>query len=100
MSVADGREWSGSRLSSFTPRAKISGAHWIATWVGSRTGMDTMENRHLSHLSEIEPRSHDHPAHKPTELRLTFSLFKSTDLLDTFCAFFEKQQAQVLSETV
>jgi hypothetical protein len=78
----------------YTP-GKISGAHWIAVWMGPRTGPDTVENRHLSQLPEIEHRCHGHPVHKPTELHLASSLSKSIDLLDTFRAFFEEQQAQV-----
>jgi hypothetical protein len=39
----DGEEWSTSRLSSFTPRERASGTHWMGDWVGPQAGLDVAE---------------------------------------------------------
>jgi hypothetical protein len=46
-SALDGREWSASRLSSFTPGER--GRRYPLGWVGLRAGLDIMEKRKISY---------------------------------------------------
>jgi hypothetical protein len=44
-SKLDGRNWSASHPSRFTPRERAPGTHWIVVWVGPRAGLDMASKR-------------------------------------------------------
>jgi hypothetical protein len=44
-SALDGREWSASCASRFTPGVRDHGTHWIGGWVGLRAGLDTVTRK-------------------------------------------------------
>jgi len=43
----DGGGWSASRPSSFTPRWRSPGIHWIGGWLGPRAGLDVVLQRKI-----------------------------------------------------
>jgi hypothetical protein len=47
--------WSASRPYRFTPGERVAGIHWIGGWVGSRTGLDAVEERKILHCRESNP---------------------------------------------
>jgi hypothetical protein len=53
--VLDGGEWSSSWAGRFTPRERAPGTHWIAGWVGPRTGLDTVSKRKIPRTPIIQP---------------------------------------------
>jgi hypothetical protein len=55
-------EWSVSRSGHFTPGEGIRGIHWIGGWVGSRAGLNDVENRKFLTLSGLELRPFGRPA--------------------------------------
>jgi hypothetical protein len=54
----DGREWSASLPSRFTPRERAPGTHWIGGWVGPRAVLDAVVKRTIPSLRrESNPRT-------------------------------------------
>jgi hypothetical protein len=49
-----GGEWSASRPRRFAPGERALGTHWIAGWVGPRTGVDAVEKRKFLTLPVLE----------------------------------------------
>jgi hypothetical protein len=57
-SALDGRAWSASRPSRFTPRERAAGTHWIGGRVGPRTVLDAVVKRKIpSPRRESKPRT-------------------------------------------
>jgi hypothetical protein len=48
--------WSASHPNLFTPSDDTPDSHWTEGWVGSRTGLDTMEKRKILALPGTETR--------------------------------------------
>jgi hypothetical protein len=54
----DEGEWSASRPARFTPRERAPDTHWIAGWVSTRAGLDTVVKRKIpSPCRDLNPRS-------------------------------------------
>jgi hypothetical protein len=70
-SALDGGEWSVSRSSRFTPRERAPGTHWIAGWVGPRTGMDTVRKRKIPTTRRYS--NPDRPARRQSLYRLSYT---------------------------
>jgi hypothetical protein len=45
----------GSCISASRPERKTPGTHWIGGWVGPRTGMDVVEEKHLAPAGNPTP---------------------------------------------
>jgi hypothetical protein len=43
-SALGGDEWSASRTGRFTAKERTPGTHWIGGWVGSRAGLDAVDD--------------------------------------------------------
>jgi hypothetical protein len=57
-SALDGGEWSASRPGRFTPRERVSGTHWIGSWVRPRAVLDAVVKRKIpSPRRESNPRT-------------------------------------------
>jgi hypothetical protein len=68
-SAIDAGEWPASRPSSFTPRERAPGAHWIGVWVGPRAVLDAVVKRKIpSPRRESNPRT---PIVQPVAQRYT-----------------------------
>jgi hypothetical protein len=52
-----GGEWSVLRSGRFTPGERAPGTHWIGGWVGSRAGLDYVEETKFLTLPGLELRS-------------------------------------------
>jgi hypothetical protein len=56
-SALDGEAWSASRPYRFGPGDRVASTHCVRGWVGSRTGLDAMEQKKVLSLPGLEPRS-------------------------------------------
>jgi hypothetical protein len=70
----DGGEWSASCLCSFTPRERVSGAHWIGGWVGPRAGLDAVVKRKIPSPCRDSNRRSSSPWPSATSLSFLGSL--------------------------
>jgi hypothetical protein len=59
-SALGGGEWSASRPGRFTPGERVTGTHWIGSWVGFRAVLDAVMKRKIpSPCRDLNPH---HPA--------------------------------------
>jgi hypothetical protein len=68
-SALDGGELSASRPACFIPVEIATGAHWIGGWVGSRHGLDAVEERKSYPFWDSGSGS---PARSPSSSRLSY----------------------------
>jgi hypothetical protein len=64
------REWLGSRLDRFIPGERGPVTHYVAGWVGPRTGLDAVKRRKILPVPGLEIRSVGHPARSQSLSRL------------------------------
>jgi hypothetical protein len=70
--VLDGREWSASCPSHFTPGKRAPGTHWIGGLVDPTAGLDDVENRKFLALPGLELRPLGRPARSQSLYRLSY----------------------------
>jgi hypothetical protein len=68
-SALDGVEWSDSRPGRFSSEERALGTCWMGGWVGSRAGVDSVEERKNLHFRESDPC---HPTRILSLYRLRF----------------------------
>jgi hypothetical protein len=65
-------EWSISHPCRFTLGERATSTHWIRGWVGTKTGLDMVENKTFLTLLGLELRIHNRPARSQTLYQLRY----------------------------